>query len=67
MTPLLIKRQRKPEIDAKQLLRAHVEQLPVDKQREFIAAAFQLLGRRNNREEAEIGFGYGQLRQEVKQ
>jgi hypothetical protein len=67
MTPLLIKRQRNTEIDAKQLLRAHVEQLPVDKQREFIAAAFQLLGRRNDGEQAEIGFGYGQLRQEVNQ
>jgi hypothetical protein len=46
MLPLQIKRHVDPNVDPKQLLRAHVEQLPVEQQREFIEAAFQLLGDR---------------------
>lgn len=46
MQSLRIKRSADTNIDPKQLLRAHVEQLPVEKQIEFIAAAFQLMGDR---------------------
>ena len=46
MLPLKIKRYADPEVDPKQALRAHVEQLPIEKQREFVATAFQLLGDR---------------------
>lgn len=43
---LTLQIKRDPEIDPKQALRAHIEQLPVEKQYEFVAAAFQLLGDR---------------------
>jgi hypothetical protein len=43
---LQITRYANPEIDPKQALRAHVDQLSVEQQREFIAAAYQLLGDR---------------------
>ena len=46
METLRIKRSLETDVDPKQLLRAHVEQLPVEKQQEFVAAAFQLLGDR---------------------
>ena len=46
MHTLQIKRSTDSEVDQKQALRAHIEQLPVEKQREFVAAAFQLLGDR---------------------
>lgn len=46
MQPLQIKRHIDPNTDPKQALRAHVDQLPIEKQREFVAAAFQLLGDR---------------------
>lgn len=43
MKPLRIRRQRYTNIDHKQTLRANFDQLPSEKQREFISAAFQLL------------------------
>jgi hypothetical protein len=46
MLPLQIKRHVEPNVDPKQVLRAHIDQLPEEKQREFVAAAFQLLGDR---------------------
>jgi len=46
MQPLQIKRHLDTTVDPKQLLRSHVDQLPVEKQREFVEAAFQLLGDR---------------------
>jgi len=46
MQLLQIKRRLDTTVDPKQALRAHVDQLPIEKQREFVAAAFQLLGDR---------------------
>jgi hypothetical protein len=46
MNTLRINRSLDSNVDPKQLLRAHVEQLPVEKQREFVEAAFQLMGDR---------------------
>lgn len=46
MPALQITRRLETDVDPKQLLRAHVDQLPVEQQREFVAAAFQLLGDR---------------------
>jgi hypothetical protein len=46
MSSLQITRRLETNVDPKQLLRAHVDQLPVEKQHEFVAAAFQLLGDR---------------------
>jgi hypothetical protein len=46
MLPLKIKRHTDPDVDPKQALRAHIEQMPVEKQQEFVLAAFQLLGDR---------------------
>ena len=46
MLSLKIKRYTDPNVDPKQALRAHIDMLPVEKQREFVAAAFQLLGDR---------------------
>lgn len=46
MLPLRIKRHVETDVDPKQALRSHIEQLPVEQQREFVAAAFQLLGDR---------------------
>lgn len=67
MRPLQIKHQRNTEVDPKQALRAHVDRLPPNKQREFITSAFQLIAKRTSMSEAEIGARYGQLRQDVKQ
>lgn len=47
MLPLQIKRRTTANVDPKQLLRAHVEQLPVEKQREFVESALQLLAQRS--------------------
>jgi hypothetical protein len=46
MSSLQITRRLETNVDPKQLLRAHVDQLPVEKQHEFVAAALQLLGDR---------------------
>jgi hypothetical protein len=46
MQPLLIKRRLNTNADPKQVLRAQVEEWPAEKQREFVEAAFQLLGDR---------------------
>jgi hypothetical protein len=46
MLPLQIKRHVDPNVDPKQVLRSHIDQLPEEKQREFVAVAFQLLGDR---------------------
>jgi hypothetical protein len=54
MPSLQIKRHRNKNVDPKQLLRAHIDQFPVEKQYEFIAAAFQLITKRTHVSEAEI-------------
>jgi hypothetical protein len=46
MQPLQIKRTSDPNVDPKQALRAHIDELPIEKQHEFVAAAFQLMGDR---------------------
>lgn len=46
MQTLQIKRTTDPNLDPKQALRAHVDSMPIEQQREFVAAAFQLLGDR---------------------
>ena len=46
MNTLRINRSLGTEVDPKQALRAHVDQMPIEKQRDFVAAAFQLLGDR---------------------
>ena len=43
-----IKRHVAPQIDPKQLLRSHVEQMPIEKQYEFVEAALQLIDRRGH-------------------
>ncbi len=53
MLPLQIKRQRDTNVDPKQVLRAHIDQLSLDRQREFVAIAFQLIAARSNMSEAE--------------
>jgi hypothetical protein len=62
MLPLKIKRQRDSEVDPKQVLRAHVEGLSRDKQREFIAFALQLIAERANMIEAETGVAQEKIR-----
>ncbi len=52
MSFLQIKRQRTTDVDPKQLLRAHVDQLPLEKQRAFVAAAFQLIAARTDTSDA---------------
>lgn len=51
---LQIKRSRSTNGDAKQLLRAHVDSLPVAQQREFVAAAFQLIQARLQTADVEV-------------
>ena len=46
MLSVQIKRRQMNDVDAKQVLRAHVEQMPIEKQREFVAEALRLMGRR---------------------
>ncbi len=53
MLPLQIKRQRATNVDPKQLLRAHIDQLPIEKQHEFITLAFRLIAERTDKHEAE--------------
>jgi hypothetical protein len=67
MSVLQIKRQLDPNVDPKQVLRTYVDQLPPDKQREFIASAFQLIAERTGMSDAEIRTNYQQLRQDTKQ
>jgi hypothetical protein len=67
MSPLQIKRQRNANVDPKQVLRAHIDQLPVEKQREFITSAFQLMAERTRISEANTGASYQRFRQDVKQ
>ncbi len=67
MINLLIKRQRNTTVDHKEVLRAYIAQLPVDKQREFVATAFQLMAERTGMSEAKSKPSYQQPRQEVKQ
>ena len=46
MQALQISRRTESNVDPKQLLRAQVDQMPVEKQREFVDVALQLLGDR---------------------
>jgi hypothetical protein len=55
MLPLPIKRQHDTTVDPKQVLRAHIDQLSADKQREFVASAFQLIAARTAKREAARG------------
>lgn len=65
MLPVVIKRQRSNRIDSKQLLRAHVDQLPLDKQREFVIEAFKLLSARPSLGKTEGTSGSPQFLHEV--
>jgi hypothetical protein len=66
--PLLqIKRQCNTTVDPKQVLRAHIDQLPLYKQREFVATAFQLIAERTGMSDAEIRASYQQARHDVQQ
>jgi hypothetical protein len=67
MPVLQIKRQLDPNVDPKQVLRKYVDQLPPDKQREFIASAFQLIDERTRMSNVEIRANYQQPRQGIKQ
>jgi hypothetical protein len=67
MLLLQIKRQRATTVDPKQVLRAHIDQLPLDKQREFVATAFQLIAKRTGISDAEIKASSQQARHDVKQ
>jgi hypothetical protein len=58
---------RHADIIAKQVLRAHVDQLPPAKKREFIAVAFELIAKRTRMSEAEMRARYGPLVHSVKQ
>jgi hypothetical protein len=50
MPTLLIKRQRDTTGDPKHVLRAHIDQLPLHKQRQFVATALQLIAERTSAE-----------------
>lgn len=67
MLPLQIKRQRYSSIDDKQLLRTHIDRLPLDKQREFVATALQLIAERTGMSDAEVKASFRLTRQDVKQ
>jgi hypothetical protein len=67
MLPLQIKRQRYSSIHDKQLLRTHIDGLPLDKQREFVATALQLIAERTNMSDAEVKASFRLTRQDVKQ
>jgi hypothetical protein len=60
MLPLQIKRQRSSNVDHKQVLRAYVDQLPLDKQREFVSLAFQLIAARSGMSQVEMSTSYCQ-------
>jgi hypothetical protein len=55
MCPLKIKRQPDTNVDPKQALRAHIDQLPPEKQREFVASALQLIAKRTAMSDAKVG------------
>ncbi len=55
MNTLKIKRQSVTNVDPKQALRAHVDLLPPQKQREFVASALQLIAKRTATSEAKVG------------
>jgi hypothetical protein len=55
MFSLQIKRQRDPNVDSKQLLRAHIDRLPAEEQHEFITLAFRLIAKRTDKHDAERG------------
>lgn len=46
MLSMQTKRSITPDVDPKQLLRVHVEQMPVEKQLEFVETALQLMAER---------------------
>jgi hypothetical protein len=54
MSSLQIKRKHDTNDDPKQVLRAHIDRLPPEKQREFIASALQLMAERTRMSEAKI-------------
>ena len=54
MPSLQIKHQPDTYVDPKQVLRAHVDQLPVEKQREFAKSALQLIAERTGMNEADM-------------
>jgi hypothetical protein len=53
MLPLQPKRLCDTSVDPKQVLRAHIDQLPLERQREFVITAFQLIAARPNMGETE--------------
>ena len=54
MSPLQIKCHRYTDVDPKQALRTHIEHLPPELQREFIASALQLIAKRTALTKAKI-------------
>jgi hypothetical protein len=60
-------RRRYADMIAKQVLRAHVDQLTPAKQREFIAVAFHLIARRTHVSKVETGARYWSSAQSGKQ
>jgi hypothetical protein len=66
MHPLQIKRSRNTSNDPRKNLRAHVDQLPIEQQREFVALAFQLIVARLDASNARDRTGHRRL-QETKQ
>ena len=54
MVPLQIKRQRFTNVDDKIVLRANIDQLPLEKQLEFVNSAIQLISKRTGLTETEV-------------
>jgi hypothetical protein len=52
---------RRNDVESKEALRAHVDQLSPDKQREFVAVALQLISERFHYREPEIHPNYRQF------
>jgi hypothetical protein len=66
MSTLRIRRQRCNVADPKKILRAHIDQLPLEKQRDFVLTALQLIAERTNlQQDMSIG-GYHPIRQDIK-
>jgi hypothetical protein len=65
MLALKIKRSRVSSIDPKQTLRAHVDQLPLDQQHEFVSLALRLIATRTDIDDDVNKGGFPQPTQDV--
>jgi hypothetical protein len=54
-------------VDPKQRLRAHIDQLPLAKQREFVATALKLIALRTTTHHGTSTAGYRDARHKIKQ